>query len=62
MLVRCQGHADPVTGEESDQTESIQCRPVQKNLCITDFNKSIPFALIVPDELTFTDLYFTHNT
>ena len=25
-------------------------------------DKPIPLALIVPDELTFTDLYFTHNT
>ena len=62
MLVRCQGHADPVTGEESDQTESIQRGPVQKNLRITDFDKPIPLALIVSEELTFTDLYFTHNT
>ena len=62
MLVRCQGHTNPVTGEESDQTESIHRGPVQKNLRITDFDKPIPLALIVPDELTFTDLYLTHNT
>lgn len=62
MLVRCQGHTNPVTGEESDQTESIQRGPVQKNHRITDFDKPIPLALIVSDELTFTDLYFTHST
>jgi hypothetical protein len=62
MLVRCQGHTNPVTGEESDQTESIQRGPVQKNLRITDFDKLTPLALIVADELTFTDLHFTHNT
>ena len=62
MLVRCQGHTNPVTGEESDQTEWIQRGPVQKNLRITDFDKPIPLALIVRGKLTFTDLYFTHNT
>ena len=62
MLVRCQGHTNPVTGEESDQIESIQHGPVQKHLRITDFDKPIPLALIVPDELIFMDIYFTYNT
>ena len=62
MLVRCQVHTNPVTGEKSDQTESIQRGPVQKHFRITDFDKPTPLALIVPDELTVTDLYFTHNT
>ena len=59
MFIGAERYGYDVAGQQPHKTESVQRRAVKEHLLVSDADKAATLAFILPDQLTFTDLYIT---